>query len=97
MKVRALQTLMLAAGTVLTLSEAQAARRRHLLKPLGGSRFEALGVVCFKAGEELGVDGDLPKALAEAVETDAPRAAKAPPRRKPAAPAPDDTARSLAG
>jgi len=72
MKVRALQTVTLGPGTVLTLSERQAARRAHQLVAEGGHRYRSLSHVCFKAGEEFGVDVALPKALADAIETDAP-------------------------
>lgn len=70
MKVRALQTLMLGPGTVLTLSEQQARDRAHVLADAGDGRVRTLGEVCFKAGEEFSVDVALPKALAEMVETD---------------------------
>jgi hypothetical protein len=79
MKVRALQTVILGPGTVLTLSERQAARRAHLLLPEGGGRYRSIASVQFKTDEEFGVDVALPKALADAIETDA-----APTKRNPA-------------
>lgn len=93
MKVRALQTVTLGPGTVLLLSEHQAARRGHRLVSEGGHRYRALDAVCFKAGEEFGVDVALPKTLAAAIETDAPppvkRSAAKPVRITPrAAPGP---------
>lgn len=72
MKVRALQTVTLGPGTVLTLSERQAGRRAAALVSEGGQRYRALAPVCFKAGEEFGVDVAPPKALADVIETDAP-------------------------
>lgn len=56
--------LQLMAG-VLTLSDEQSAPRSHALKPLGKNRFEIINPVEFKAGEEIGYEGDLPKALAD--------------------------------
>lgn len=79
MKVRALQTVIIGPGTVLALSERQAARRAHLLLAEGGGRWRTLAPVQFKAGEEFGVDVALPKALAAAIETDAPATDDAPP------------------
>lgn len=55
-------------GSVLTLSEAQAASRRHALKPLGTGIYEALAPVSFKAGEIVGYAGDLPKAWGDSIE-----------------------------
>ncbi len=82
MKVRALQTVTLGPGTVLALSERQAARRAHLLLPEGSGRYRTVASVQFKAGEEFGVDAELPKALADVVETDAPAASAPPATRK---------------
>ncbi len=82
MKVRALQTVILGPGTVLTLSERQAARRAHQLVAEGGHRYRSLSHVCFKAGEEFGVDVALPKALADLIETDA-ATTKRDPAKKP--------------
>lgn len=84
MKVRTLQAVTLGAGTVLELTQRQAARRAGQLAAEGGNRYRALVPVCFKAGEEFGVTVALPKALADVVETDAP-AAKPVARRRPAA------------
>lgn len=66
-------------GTILGLSEAQAAPRVHALKKLGAGRYETTATVQFKVGETIGVDGDLPKHLASAVidEKEAARRAKA--------------------
>jgi len=48
-----------------TLTAAQASARSHNLKPLGDGRYQIANPVQFKAGEEFGYDGELPKALAE--------------------------------
>jgi len=56
--------LQLVAG-VLTLTDDQSAPRAHNLKPLGKNRFEIINPVEFKAREEIGYEGDLPKALAD--------------------------------
>ena len=70
------------AGTVLGLSDAQAAARESALLPLGKGLFQTRQAVQFKAGEELRVEGGIPKALAD----DLDAVAKAP---KPKAPADD--------
>ena len=72
MKVRALSTISIGPGTVLALTERQAARRGSALLPEGNGRYRTIAPAQFKAGEEFGVDAALPKALAEALETDAP-------------------------
>lgn len=63
---------------VLILSVDQAKPRSHNLKPLGKNRFEIINAVEFKAGEEIGYEGDLPKALADNLTSaaDAEKAAK---------------------
>lgn len=85
MKIRATQTLALGPGTVLTLSGRQATCRAHALEHLGGERYRTRAAVEFKAGEELGVEGDLPKALYALVDTDAPAASVKKPARNAAA------------
>lgn len=69
MKVRTLKVINLGPGVVLTLSEQQAHDRAHALSPTGDGkgRFLTTGEVCFKIGEEIGIDGELPKALAELI------------------------------
>lgn len=57
------QAVTLGAGVVLKMSPTQAARRRHLLEDLGGGRHRARAPVQFKAGEVVGIEGPLPKAL----------------------------------
>ena len=52
-------------GGIVTLTTAQASTRSHNLKPLDDGRYEIVNPVQFKAGEEFGYDGELPKALAE--------------------------------
>ncbi len=70
MRVRATHTLTLGPGTVLTLSGRQATARAHALEHLGGDRYRTRVAVEFKAGEELDIDGDVPKALYALVDTD---------------------------
>lgn len=53
---------------VIALTAGQAGTRQHNLKPLGSGRFEIQRAVEFKAGEEFGYEGDLPKALADNLE-----------------------------
>jgi hypothetical protein len=50
---------------VLVLNKEQARRRRHNLKSLGKDRYEIVNPVEFKAGEVIGYEGDLPKAMAD--------------------------------
>lgn len=50
-------------GVRLRLTEAQAGARRLLLRPLGEGCYEVLSHVQFKAGEVIGIDGDVPKNL----------------------------------
>lgn len=74
--------LSLHAGALLELTPEQALPRARSLRPVGGGVYEVRASVHFKAGETLGVDGVVPKALATAlVSPDAAPAA-------PAAPAP---------
>jgi hypothetical protein len=68
MQVRALQTLRLGPGTILTLSEQQARDRAHVLAPGADGSFVSTGEVCFKVGEQFGVAVELPKALAQCVD-----------------------------
>jgi membrane protein involved in colicin uptake len=58
-------------GGVLTLSAVQSADRAHLLQPLKEkNKYQVTGAVTFKKGEEFGYDGELPKYLADDVETE---------------------------
>lgn len=50
-------------GVRLSLKEGQAARRPQALKKLGNGLYEVTAEVQFKAGETIGIDGDVPKAL----------------------------------
>lgn len=59
------------AGGVLHLTAEQVKHRAHNLKHLGKNRFEIINPVEFKAGEEFGYEGDLPKALADNLTTKA--------------------------
>lgn len=71
MKYIALAVVAFAAGAELGLTEAQASARKHALTPMPGRKgwYIATGPTQFKVGEQFLHDGDLPKALAEAVET----------------------------
>jgi fumarylacetoacetate (FAA) hydrolase family protein len=59
-------------GGVLTLSSSQASDRSHLLKKIDakGNKYEVLGAVTFKKGEEFGYEGELPKSLASDLQTE---------------------------
>ncbi|HWH75554.1 MAG TPA: hypothetical protein VNV16_14950 [Methylibium sp.] len=63
-------TLRLPAGSVVGLSDAQAARRKHMLVPVAKRKgwYAASLDLCFKVGEAIQYEGELPKALASAVE-----------------------------
>jgi hypothetical protein len=56
------------AGARLGLSKEQAAARAGALTDVGKGVYVAKQSVQFKAGEVIGIDGDLPKALAVAVD-----------------------------
>lgn len=64
--------LIVPAGSKLELSSDQAALRQHAVRPCGDGTFEALQALQFKVGEEIGYDGEVPKALAHLVEADTP-------------------------
>ena len=87
MKARVLATVSFAAGHRLALSEGQAKARRHALKKVGNGSYITTAEVQFKAGETIGVEGDLPKALQALVDTGAK-----PMSKRVAAAAPDDAA-----
>lgn len=81
------------AGLRLGLSKEQAAARANALKEVGKGVYVAQQPVQFKAGETVGIDGDLPKSLGEAVS--APKAKKV---GKPAASeSTDETGPAAAG
>lgn len=87
MKARVLATVSFAAGHRLALSEGQAKARRHALKKVGNGSYITTAEVQFKAGETIGVEGDLPKALQALVDTGAK-----PMSKRVAVAAPDDAA-----
>lgn len=62
---------------VLELTKEQASPRLHHLKPIGEGRFEVLHPVEFKAGEEIGFDGELPKSMGRVMTPAKSRAKKA--------------------
>jgi membrane protein involved in colicin uptake len=54
---------------VMHLTDEQAKHRERNLKKLGKGRYEVIGAVQFKRGEEFGYEGDLPKNMAENLTT----------------------------
>lgn len=64
MKYRALETVAFGPGARLVLSKEQAARRQHVLIKITDKLYETTALVQFKAGEEFGLEGVLPKSLA---------------------------------
>lgn len=74
-------------GTLLGLSEAQLARRRHAaVFEAAGDAHRTITLVQFKAGEELGVDGDLPRSLSSKMQLlEGGQAELVPAAKKPAA------------
>ena len=66
------KTTEFAAGTRMKLTDAQARARRHILHKVGDGIYEATALVQFKAGEVVGIAGDLPKAVAATVADAAP-------------------------
>lgn len=75
MKYVAVAALTLPAGSVLGLNESQFKARKHALKPAGKKGvYTCTEAVQFKAGEEFHFDGELSKAQASGVMTDADRA-----------------------
>lgn len=83
-KYRVLSPVTFHAGATLGLTEAQASARRHALKALAGGLHEVLAEVQFKAGEEIGVAGEVSKAHVSSLQSLAAPA----PAAAPAAPAP---------
>jgi hypothetical protein len=65
MKYLVTATISLGIGAVLGLNKSQAGARSHLLKDLGKGRYETLGEVQFKAGEEITYEGEIPKMYAD--------------------------------
>lgn len=55
---------------ILDLTPQQASSRLHCMDDLGEGLYQIKAPVQFKAGEEIGYDGDLSKELAESVEAD---------------------------
>lgn len=58
---RTKQALPVAAGTIVQLSEAQARDRKGRVVDLGEGRYQLAELLTFKAGEVLGIEGELPK------------------------------------
>jgi hypothetical protein len=78
------QTLRLPPGSVVGLSASQAQRRAYALEPVPKRKgwFTATHDLCFKVGEAIQYEGELPKALANSV--DVPQRAGKPAGGKPA-------------
>lgn len=70
MKYIATQTVSFPAGTELGLSKVQAAARAHAVTPLADRKgwYQLTAGTQFKAGEQFGYDGDIPKGMADALE-----------------------------
>lgn len=66
-KYKVIAALSIGAGVV-ALTEKQAHTRRNSIKPLGEGLFEVIKPTQFKIGEELGIEGPVPKQLAQALE-----------------------------
>lgn len=67
---RTVQVLSLGEGTIVRLSAAQAASRTgriELVGPVEDGRYRLNELLTFKKGEELGIEGDLPKVHQECV------------------------------
>ena len=64
------------AGVVLGLSDDQAARRKHALKPLAKGVYETLAPVQFKVGETIATDAEVNKVLAASLEPEETTKAK---------------------
>jgi hypothetical protein len=79
-----ISTLRLPAGNVVGLNEAQAARRVHAIEPVDKRKgwYLATHDLCFKVGEAIQYEGELPKVLASAVEAPKRDAGKAEPEAK---------------
>ena len=71
MKYTTIAVLSLQAGMLLGLTEAQAASRKTALAPIPTRKgwYTTTGPVQFKVGEEILCDSDIPKHLADAVES----------------------------
>lgn len=79
MKYITIAVLSLQAGMLLGLTEAQAASRKTVLAPAPSRKgwYTTTGPVQFKVGEEILCDSDIPKHLADAVESPEAKQAKA--------------------
>ena len=65
---RTLQPLKLGKGTILQLTDDQAATRKTILQPVGDGRYESLAETQWIAGETIGLDCEVTPALAEKLE-----------------------------
>lgn len=73
------------AGSLLGLTEKQAARRAHVLEKVRKGVYQATGKVSFKHGEVIGFDGDANKVLMSEVEAVEGKKKPAKKKAKPAA------------
>jgi hypothetical protein len=78
MKYAVIQSLVLPAGTLVTLDAAQADARRHALRAVKGMQFEALAAVTFKRGEVIDLDAPAKHLIASLSAVEAPRKPRAP-------------------
>jgi hypothetical protein len=93
------QVLRLPAGSIVGLSESQVARRKHALEavPKRKGWYTATLDLCFKVGEAIQYDGELPKVLANAVDAPKREGKPAGGSKKPPAGKTDDAAGDDAG
>ena len=77
---RAKEVITLGAGSLVQLTEKQAADRTGRIERAGAGRYRLKHALHFKAGEAFGFEGEIPKALADLVEQAS--AAKAAPEKK---------------
>lgn len=89
MKARTLATIAFGPGARLILTEGQAATRPNALRKLGNGLYETTASVQFKAGEQIGIEGEVSKALLASLE---PIGTPAKPAKKHDAPATDQRA-----
>lgn len=87
MKYAVIQSLVLPAGTLVTLDAAQADARRHALHAVKGMQFETVAAVTFKRGEVIDLDAP-PKHLIASLSAIEPAARKPRVSRAAAEPSP---------
>lgn len=87
MKYTALLPITIMPGTVVGMDDAQAFRRRALVKPVAKAKgyYEATSAFQFKAGEAFEVENELPKSMVETVDSKGAAAKAEHAESKPAA------------